>query len=329
MNTDQRELESLLGQYDPGLIFVGPVLSLPISGYSYFDIAANGRKIYEAVGLGFVENEADLEGQRANFVATLKTRFKEVRAFASHYEMANAVNARWTNEETRQVLASASAATKSEQHPPARNGCIDDSSHACMVTGKNDRQLSNCASRWQVTTDASPHGSIGRSGTICLSSYARETNGDHLASVISRAFQRADQPPIVAPSNPANSTSDRDVTKPQGRGLDRGGVYVTSGPNPMEHFGSELLIHPLSVPPPLLIMEVGRGGVGWIHGLLHLVKRLARKRRIKMFGKTKSSARVQSEDLPPAPQLQDLTPGGVAEPDSSEEIGRASCRERV
>ena len=45
MITDLRDLEPLLGQYDPGLILVGPVLSLSISGYRYFNIAANGSKV--------------------------------------------------------------------------------------------------------------------------------------------------------------------------------------------------------------------------------------------------------------------------------------------
>ena len=37
-----------------------------------------------------------------------------------------------------------------------------------------------------------------------------------------------------------------------------------------------------------------------------------------MFGKTKGSARIQNEELPAAPQLQDLTPGSLAESDSAE-----------
>ena len=37
-----------------------------------------------------------------------------------------------------------------------------------------------------------------------------------------------------------------------------------------------------------------------------------------MFGKPKGSARVQNEELPAAPQLQDLTPGSLAESDSTE-----------
>lgn len=37
-----------------------------------------------------------------------------------------------------------------------------------------------------------------------------------------------------------------------------------------------------------------------------------------MFGKTKGSARGQNEELPAAPQLQDLTPGDLAESDSTE-----------
>jgi cytoskeletal protein CcmA (bactofilin family) len=37
-----------------------------------------------------------------------------------------------------------------------------------------------------------------------------------------------------------------------------------------------------------------------------------------MFGKTKGSARIQNEELPAAPQLQDLTPGSLVESDSIE-----------
>src|ERR1700674_4290288 len=107
MITDLRDLEPLLGQYDPGLLLVGPVLSFSIGGYRYFYIAANGSKVYETIGLGVFENEADAETKRADIIAMLKSRFTEILTFDTHREMAHAANSRWPNEETAQALASA------------------------------------------------------------------------------------------------------------------------------------------------------------------------------------------------------------------------------
>src|SRR5580704_4381428 len=97
MITNPSDLEPLLGQYEPGLILVGPLLSYSIGGYRYFYIAANGSKVYETVGLGVFENEADAEAKRADIIATLKSRFTEVLTFDTHREMAHAANTRWPN----------------------------------------------------------------------------------------------------------------------------------------------------------------------------------------------------------------------------------------
>src|ERR1700688_873958 len=114
MITDLRDLEPLLGQCDPGLILVGPVFSFSSGGYRYFYIAANGSKVYETIGLGYFENKADAEGQRANIIAILKSHFTDMQIFASHCEMAHAANTRWPNEETAQALALATLITELE-----------------------------------------------------------------------------------------------------------------------------------------------------------------------------------------------------------------------
>ena len=132
MITDLRDLEPLLGQYDPGLILVGPVLSFSIGGYRYFFVAANGSQVYQAIGLGHFENEADAESLRADIIAIVKTLFTEMLSFDNHYEMAHAANTRWPNEETAKVLASATLLTSGAV---ARDGSIDDNGHAPVVPG--------------------------------------------------------------------------------------------------------------------------------------------------------------------------------------------------
>lgn len=52
MINDLTDLEPLLGQYDAGEILVGPLLCLSLnSNFRYFEIAGNGNKIYESIGL--------------------------------------------------------------------------------------------------------------------------------------------------------------------------------------------------------------------------------------------------------------------------------------
>jgi hypothetical protein len=150
MITDLRDLEPLLGQYDPGLLLVGPVLSFSIGGYRYFYIAANGSKVYETIGLGYFENEADAESQRANIVAILKGRFTDMQIFASHCEMAQAANTRWPNEETDQVLALAALLTEPESGVADRDGSIDDNSHTQVVPGDYGQQLVDDVARESI-----------------------------------------------------------------------------------------------------------------------------------------------------------------------------------
>jgi hypothetical protein len=130
MITDLRDLERLLGQYDRRLILVGPVLGFSIDDYRYFYVAASGSKVYETIGLGVFENEADAENQRANIIAILKDCFEEMLIFDSHLEMAHAADTRWSNEETAKVLALASLLTEHKSDAIIPDASSEDSSHA-------------------------------------------------------------------------------------------------------------------------------------------------------------------------------------------------------
>src|ERR1700686_4304672 len=114
MITDTIDLEPLVGQYDPGMIFVGPLVSHSInSRYHYFYIAGNGSKVYETICLSSAEVEANGQTQRADFVVKLESRFAEVLTFDSLLEMARAVHVRWPNVETARFLAFAELEAKS------------------------------------------------------------------------------------------------------------------------------------------------------------------------------------------------------------------------
>src|SRR5271169_2041839 len=115
MSPDLIDVERLLDQYDPGVIFVGPLLSFSInSRYRYFHIAGNGSKVYENISLGFIEVEANGQTQRADFIEKLTSAFVEVLTFDSQLEMADAAYMRWPNIETAKFLALAELEAKSE-----------------------------------------------------------------------------------------------------------------------------------------------------------------------------------------------------------------------
>lgn len=95
------DLKALIGQYNPGMILVGPVLNG--SGDRYFEIAGNGRKIYRRVDIGTIP-ATEAERQRAQVVTQLEDHFIGVLSFASPREMAYAVHERWANDETAKVL---------------------------------------------------------------------------------------------------------------------------------------------------------------------------------------------------------------------------------
>src|SRR3984885_4582358 len=112
MITDLVDVEPLLGQHDPEMILVGPLLSHSLnSGYRYFYIAGSGSKIYETISL-FVEVETNAQTQRADFIEKLESRFAEVLTFGNHLEMAHAVHTRCPNAETARFLAFAELEAK-------------------------------------------------------------------------------------------------------------------------------------------------------------------------------------------------------------------------
>jgi hypothetical protein len=142
MITDLIDVEPLLGQHDPGMVLVGPLLSLSInSSYRYFYIAGKGSKVYETISLGFVELETTAQTQHADFIKKLETRFAQVLTFGSHLEMARAVHTRWPNEETAKFLAFAELDTKLKPTKMAgQQESIDDSSYGEVVPGDYRKQ---------------------------------------------------------------------------------------------------------------------------------------------------------------------------------------------
>ena len=136
MITGMNELKPVLGQYDPGMILVGPLLSLSMSStYRYFHLAGNGDKVCETVALGFVEDESNAQSQRADVVEKLKSRFEEVVTFGSHLEMARAVYTHWPNKETEEFLALAERELMSKPAVAGQQKNIDtDESYAGVVS---------------------------------------------------------------------------------------------------------------------------------------------------------------------------------------------------
>jgi hypothetical protein len=110
---DLTDLESLLHQYDPEKVLVGPLLNLwTNSSFRIFNIAGKGGKIHETIGLGFVEFEIDAERRRADIVAALERSFSEVQPLDSQLEMAQMAHTLWANDETARFLATVSRESK-------------------------------------------------------------------------------------------------------------------------------------------------------------------------------------------------------------------------
>ena len=142
MNTDMFDLEPLVGQYDPGLIIVGPLLShSKNSRFHYFYIAGNGNKVYETIKLIDVESTA--QTQRADLIVKLESRFTEVLTFGGLPEMAQAVHARWPNVETARFLAFAELEAKFE---PAK--VVDEAATEAIVPAKSVNDNLTYAPPW-------------------------------------------------------------------------------------------------------------------------------------------------------------------------------------
>jgi hypothetical protein len=139
---DLADLEPLFRQYDPGKILVGPLFNLwTNSSFRVFNIAGDGGKIYQTIGLGFV-TEADAQRRRAGIVAVLESRFSEVQIFDSQLEMAQAAHTLWANDETARFLATATA--ESELLPTRRvdqEQSMDDVSKSSVLASDRDREL--------------------------------------------------------------------------------------------------------------------------------------------------------------------------------------------
>jgi hypothetical protein len=103
------DLEPLLQQYDHEKVLVGPLFNLwKNSRFRAFNIAGKSGKIYETIGLGFLELERDAQRRRADIVAALEDSFNEVEIFDSQLEMAQMAHTLWANDETAQFLATVS-----------------------------------------------------------------------------------------------------------------------------------------------------------------------------------------------------------------------------
>jgi hypothetical protein len=110
---DLTDLEPSLRHYDPKKVLVGPLLNLwTNSSFRVFNIAGKSGKIYETIGLGFVELEMDAQRRRADIVAALESCFDEVQIFDSQVEMAQMAHTLWANDETARFLATVSRESK-------------------------------------------------------------------------------------------------------------------------------------------------------------------------------------------------------------------------
>jgi hypothetical protein len=110
---DLTNVEALLHQYDPEKVLVGPLLNLwTNSSFRVFNIAGKGGKIYQTIGLGFVELEIDARRRRADIVAVLESCFGEVQIFDSQLEIAQMAHTLWANDETARFLVTVSRESK-------------------------------------------------------------------------------------------------------------------------------------------------------------------------------------------------------------------------
>lgn len=161
---DLADLELLLRQYDPEKVLVGPLLDLwANSNFRVFNIAGNGPKIHETVGLGFVKVETDAERRRADIVALLKNRFGEVQIFDSQLEMARMAYTLWANDETSRFLATATI--ESERQPTTKidqDQRLDDGSKfgAATATVESERQPTTKVDQDQSLDDGSKFGAL-------------------------------------------------------------------------------------------------------------------------------------------------------------------------
>jgi cytoskeletal protein CcmA (bactofilin family) len=101
-------------------------------------------------------------------------------------------------------------------------------------------------------------------------------------------------------------------------GLDAMGHFSLSS-SQMHLVGCELVDEPAKRPPSAVIME-GGGEAARTSNVSYSARfeRYRKEEEDQMFGKAKGSSREKDEPLPPAPQLQDLTPANLAESNSTD-----------
>lgn len=145
MITELIDVEPLIGQYNPGLILVGPLFRPSInSSDRCFYVAGSGGKVYETISLGVVEAKAKAHKQRADFIKKLKSRFAEVLTFGGQLEMAQAVHSRWPNGETAKFLAFAELGAKPKVEVTGQQeGIVDNGRYAGVVSGGDGKQLAD------------------------------------------------------------------------------------------------------------------------------------------------------------------------------------------
>jgi hypothetical protein len=150
------DLEPLLRQYHPEKVLIGPLLNLwTNSSFRVFNIAGNGGKIHETIGLGFVEVETDAQRRRADIVALLESRFGEVQIFDSQLEIARVAHTLWANDETSRFLATATAESKLlPTRKVDQDQSLDDASKSSVLPSDRDKEFVDEAGRGSVAPDA-------------------------------------------------------------------------------------------------------------------------------------------------------------------------------
>jgi TPR repeat protein len=153
---DLANLEPLLRQYDPEKVLVGPLLNLwTNSSFRVFNIAGNGGKIHQTIGLGFVKVETDAQRRRADIVAVLHSRFGEVQIFDSQLEMARVAHTLWANDETSRFLATATAESKLQMTRKVdQDQSLNDTSKSSVPPSDRDKEFLDEAARGSVALDA-------------------------------------------------------------------------------------------------------------------------------------------------------------------------------
>jgi hypothetical protein len=153
---DLTDLEPILRQYDPGKILVGPLGHLwTNSSFRVFNIAGNGGKIHETIGLGFVKVETDAQRRRTDIVAVLQSRFGEVQIFDCQLEMARAAHTLWANDETARFLATATLESKLQPTTKVdQDQGLNDASKSSVLSSDRDKEFVDEAAGGSVAPDA-------------------------------------------------------------------------------------------------------------------------------------------------------------------------------